>query len=98
MWFLSDESSTIPVQAIINYEITSLDRLIQIGKWEISKEDFRSWTLLGDEMYAYDLEIPAQSDVIDKDIILTVTLDNGDNLVYENKIKHTASLDNCKFS
>jgi len=98
MWFLPDESSTVPVQGIINYEITSPDKLIQIGRLEISKDDFRSWTLLGDEMYAYDFEIPAESDVVDKDIIFTVTLDNGDNLVYENKIKHTPSLDNCKFS
>jgi len=98
MWFLPDESSTVPVQAIINYEITSPDKLIQIGRMEISKEDFRSWILLGKEMYAYNFEIPAESDVNDKDIIFTVTLDNGDNLVYEDKIKHMASLDNCKFS
>jgi len=25
-------------------------------------------------------------------------VDGGNNLVYENKIKHIASLDNCKFS
>jgi len=98
MWFSQDESTPVPVQAIINYEITSLDKLIQIGKMEISKDDFINWTLFGNEMYAYDFEIPAESDVNDKDIILTVTLDNGDKLVYENKIKHTASLDNCKFS
>jgi len=98
MWFLPDESSTVPVQAIINYEITSPDKLIQIGRIEISKEDFRSWTLSGKEMYEYDLEIPVTSDVIDKDIIFTVTLDNGDNLVYEDKIKQIDSLDNCKFS
>ena len=98
MWFLPDESSTVPVQAIINYEITSLDKLIQIGKMEISKDDFRSWTLLGDEMYAYDFEIPTQSDVNDKDVIFTVTLENGENLVYEDKIKYIDSLDNCKFS
>ena len=98
MWFLPDESSTVPVQAIINYEITSPDKLIQIGRMEISKEDFRSWTLSGKEMYAYDFEIPVKSDVIDKDIIFTGTLDNGDNLVYEDKIKQIDSLDNCKFS
>jgi len=98
MWFLSDESTTVPVQAIINYEITSPDKLIQIGKMEISKEDFRSWTLLGKEMYEYDFEIPVKNDVIDKDIIFTVTLDNGGNLVYEDKIKQIDSLDNCKFS
>jgi len=98
MWFLPDESSTVPVQGILNYEITSPDKLIQIGRIEISKEDFRSWSLSGKEMYEYDLEIPVTSDVIDKDIIFTVTLENGDNLVYEDKIKHIDSLDNCKFS
>ena len=98
MWFLPDESSTVPVQGILNYEITSPDKLIQIGRIEISKEDFRSWTLSGKEMYEYNLEIPVTSDVIDKDIIFTVTLENGDNLVYEDKIKHIDSLDNCKFS
>jgi len=54
MWFLQDEFTTVPVQAIINYQITSPDKLIQIGRMEISKEDFRSWTLLGKEMYAHD--------------------------------------------
>jgi len=98
MWFLPDESSTVPVHAIINYKITSPDKLIQMGRMEISKEDFRSWTLFGKEMYAYYFQIPVESDMIDKDIIFTVTLDNGDNLVYEDKIKHTDSLDNCKFS
>jgi len=97
MWFSQDEFITVPVQAIINYEITSPDKLIQKGRMEISKDDFRNWRLLGNEMYAYDFEIPAKSDVIDKDIILTVVLDRGNNLVYEDRIKHTASLDNCKF-
>jgi len=36
--------------------------------------------------------------MIDKDIIFTVSLDNGDNLVYEDKIEQIDSLDNCKFS
>ena len=98
MWFSHVEFITVPVQAIINYEISSPDKLIQIGKMEISKDDFRNWTRFGNEMYSYDFQIPAESDVNDKDIIFTVTLDNGDNLVYEDKIKHTASLDNCKFS
>ena len=98
MWFLPDESSTVPVQGIINYEITSPDKLIQIGRMEISKDDFRNWALLGNEMYAYDFEIPVKKDVINKDLIFTVTLDNGDNLVYEDKIKQIDSLDNCKFS
>jgi len=98
MWFLPDESSTVPVQGIIFYEITSPDKLIQIGTWKISKGDFRNWNLLGKEMYAYDFEFLTKSNVIDKDIIFTVTLDNGDNLVYEDKIKQIDSLDNCKFS
>jgi len=98
MWFFRDELTTIPVRATINYEINDLDDLIQVGKIKISPENFVSWNLLGNEMYSYDFEIPAQSDVTDKNIIFDVMLDDGGNLVYEDTIKHLTSLDNCKFS
>jgi len=98
MWFFRDELTTIPVQATINYEINNLDDLIEEGRIKISPKNFRNWNLLGNEMYAYDFEIPVQSNVTGKNLILTVTLDGGGNLVYEDKIKHLTSLDNCRFS
>jgi len=98
MWFLRDELTTIPVRATINYEINDLDDLIEEGRIKISPENFRNWKLLGNEMYAYDFEIPVQSNVTDKNLILTVMLDGGGNLVYEDTIKHLTSLDNCRFS
>jgi len=98
MWFFHDELTTIPVRATINYEINNLDDLIEDGRIKISLENFENWNLLGNEMYAYNFEIPVQSNVTGKNIILTVTLDGGGNLVYEDKIKHLTSLDNCRFS
>ncbi len=98
MWFFRDELTTIPVRATINYEINDLDDLIQVGRIKISPENFRNWKLFGNEMYAYDFEIPVQSNVTGKNIILTVMLDGGSNLVYEDTIKRLTSLDNCRFS
>ncbi len=98
MWFFRDELTTIPVRATINYEINDLDDWIQVGRIKISPENFRNWKLFGNEMYAYDFEIPVQSNVTGKNLILTVMLDGGGNLVYEDKIKHLTSLDNCRFS
>jgi len=98
MWFFRDELTTIPVQATINYEINNLDDLIEEGRIKISPENFRNWKLFGNEMYAYDFEIPVQSNVTDKNLIFTVMLDDGSNLVYEDTIKHLTSLDNCRFS
>jgi len=98
MWFFHDELTTIPVRATINYEINNLDDLIEDGRIKISPENFENWNLLGNEMYAYNFEIPVQSNVTGKNIILTVMLDGGSNLVYEDKIKHLTSLDNCRFS
>jgi len=98
MWFLRDELTTMPVRATINYEINDLDDLIEEGRIKITPGDFVSWNLLRNEMFAYLFEIPVQSNVTDKNLILTVTLDGGGNLVYEDKIKHLTSLDNCRFS
>jgi len=98
MWFLVDETTTVPVMATINYEINSLDELIEEGIIKISPEDFRNWKLFGNEMYAYNFEIPVKNNVSGNNIILTVVLDEGDNLVYEDTIMHVSSLDNCTFS
>ena len=98
MWFFREELITIPVRATINYEINNIDDLIEEGRIKISPENFRNWNLLGNEMYAYDFEIPVQSNVTNKNLILTVMLDGGGDLVYENTIKRLTSLDNCRFS
>ncbi len=98
LWFLLDETTTVPVSATVNYEINDLEDLIEEGKIRISPEDFLNWKLFGKEMYAYDFEIPVKSNVEGNDVIITIMVDGGNNLVYENKIKHIASLDNCKFS
>jgi len=97
MWFSPEESSTVPVHAIINFEINSPEKLIQEGGKEIFKEDFIKWKLSEKEMYAYDFQIPVENDVIDNEIVFTVILESGNNLVYEGKIKQIDSLDNCKF-
>jgi len=49
-------------------------------------------------MYVYYFEIPVKSNVDGNDIIITVMVDGGNNLVYEDKIKHIDSLEDCKFS
>ncbi len=98
MWFFRDELTTLPVRATINYEINDLNDLIEEGRIKITPENFRNWNLLGNEMYTYDFEIPVQSNVTDKNLILTVMLDGGGNLVYEDTIKRLTSLDNCKYS
>ena len=98
LWFLLDEYTTVPVSATVNYEIYGLEGLIEEGKIRISPEDFKNWDLFGREIYAYDFEIPVKSNVEGNDLIITVLVDGGNNLVYEDKIKHIDSLDNCKFS
>lgn len=98
MWFLRDELTTMPVRATINYEINDLDDLIEEGRIKITPENFEGWNLLGNEIFAYFFEIPVQSNVTDKNLIFTVMLDGGGNLVYEDTIKRLTSLDNCKFS
>jgi len=98
MWFLPDESTTIPVRATINYEISGLDDFIQVGKIKITPKDFVSWNLLRNQMFAYLFEIPVQSNVTDTNLIFTVMLDGGSTLVYEDTIKRLTSLDNCIFS
>ncbi len=97
LWFLLDETTTVPVSATVNYEINDLEDLIEEGKIRISPEDFRNWKLFGKEMYAYDFKIPVKSNVECNDLLISVMVDGGNNLVYEDKIKHIASLDNCKF-
>jgi len=98
MWFFLDEFTTVPVRATVNYEISSLDELIEEGIIKISPEDFGNWKLFGNEMYTYDFQIPVKNNVSGNNIILTVVLDNGNNLVYEDTIMHISSLDNCTFS
>jgi len=98
MWFFLDEFTTVPVRATVNYEISSLDELIEEGIIKISPEDFGNWKLFGNEMYTYDFQIPVKNNVSGNNIILTVVLDNGNNLVYEDTIMHVSSLDNCTFS
>jgi len=98
LWFLLDKTTTVPVSAIVNYEIYGLEGLIEGGKIRISPEDFKNWNLFGREIYAYDFEFPVKSNVEGNDVIITVMVDGGNNLVYEDKIKHIDSLDNCKFS
>jgi len=98
MWFIRDELTTMPVRATINYEISDLDGLIEEGEIKITPENFVSWNLLGNEIFAYFFEIPVQSNVTDKNLIFTVMLDGGGNLVYEDTIKRLTSLDNCRFS
>ena len=98
LWFLLNETTTVPVSATVNYEIKYLDDLIEEGKIRISPEDFRNWKLIGREMYVYDFEIPVKSNVEGNDLLISVKVDGGNNLVYEDKIKHFDSLDNCKFS
>ncbi len=97
MWFIRDESTTLPVRATINYEISDIDDLIEEGEIKITPENFVSWDLLRNQMFAYLFEIPVQSNVTDNYLIITVTLDGGGNLVYENTIPRLPSLDNCKF-
>ena len=97
LWFLLDETTTVPVSATVNYEINDLEDLIEEGKIRISPKDFKNWDLFGREIYAYDFEIPVKSNVEGNDVIITVMVDGGNNLVYEDKIKHIDSLDNCKF-
>jgi len=98
MWFFLDEFTTVPIMATVNYEISSLDELIEEGIIKISPEDFRNWKLFGNKMYAYDFQIPVKNNLSGNKIVLTVVLDNGNNLVYEDKIMHISSLDNCTFS
>ncbi len=98
MWFIRDELTTLPVRATINYEISDLDDLIEEGEIKITPKDFVSWNLLRNQMFAYLFEIPVQSNVTDKNLIFTVMLDGGSNLVYENTIKRLTSLDNCRYS
>ena len=98
MWFIRGELITLPVRATINYEISDLDDLIEEGEIKITPENFVSWNLLRNQMFAYLFEIPVQSNVTDKNLIFTVMLDGGGNLVYENTIKRLTSLDNCKYS
>ena len=98
MWFYRDELTTIPVRATINYEINDLDDLIEEGEIKITPENFEIWNVFGNEMYLYYFEIPVQSNVTDKNLIFTVMLDGGSNLVYEDTIKRLTSLDNCRFS
>jgi len=98
MWFLREKLKTIPVRATINYEINSLGNLVEEGQIKITPEDFRTWNLMGTEVYAYDFEIPVQSNVTGKNLILTAKQDGGENLVYEDTIKRLTSLDNCKWN
>ena len=98
MWFLREKLKTIPVRATINYEINNLGNLVEEGRIKITPEDFRIWKIFGNEMYAYDFEIPVQSNVTDKNLIFTAMLDGGGSLVYENTIKRLTSLDNCKWN
>ena len=98
MWFLREKLKTIPVRATINYEINNLGNLVEEGRIKITPEDFRIWKIFGNEMYAYDFEIPVQSNVTDKNLIFTAMLDGGGSLVYENTIKHLTSLENCKWN
>lgn len=98
MWFLREKLKTIPVRATINYEINNLGNLVEEGRIKITPEDFRIWKIFGTEMYAYDFEIPVQSNVTDKNLIFIAMLDGGGSLVYENTIKRLTSLDNCKWS
>ncbi len=98
MWFIRDELTTIPVRATINYEINDLDDLIEEGEIKITPENFEIWNVFGNEVYLYYFEIPVQSNVTDKNLIFTVMLDGGGNLVYEDTIKRLTSLDNCRFS
>ena len=98
MWFIRDELTTLPVRATINYEISDLDDLIEEGEIKITPENFVSWNLLRNQMFAYLFEIPVQSNVTDTNLIFTVMLDGGSTLVYENTIKRLTSLDNCRYS
>jgi len=98
MWFIRDELTTMPVRATINYEISDLDGLIEEGEIKIIPENFVSWDLLRNQMFAYLFEIPVQSNVTDTNLIFTVMLDSGSTLVYEDTIKRLTSLDNCRFS
>jgi len=98
MWFIRDESTTLPVRATINYEISDLDDLIEEGEIKITPKDFVSWNLLRNQMFAYLFEIPVQSNVTDTNLIFTVMLDGGSTLVYEDTIKRLTSLDNCRYS
>lgn len=40
---------------------------------------------MGTEVYAYDFEIPVQSNVTGNNLILTVIQDVGENLFFENR-------------
>ena len=97
MWFIRDELTTLPVRATINYEISDLDDLIEEGEIKITPENFVSWNLLRNQMFAYLFEIPVQSNVTDTNLIFTVMLDGGSTLVYEDTIKRLTSLDNCSW-
>jgi len=98
MWFLREKLKTIPVRATINYEINNLGNLVEEGRIKITPEDFRIWKMFGTEVYAYDFEIPVESNVTDKNLIFTAMLDGGGSLVYEDTIKRLTSLDNCKWN
>jgi len=97
MWFLREKLKTIPVMATIHYEINNLDELVEKGRIKITPDDFRIWNIMGTEVYAYDFEIPVQSNVTGKNLIFTAMLNGGGTLVYEDTIKRLTSLDNCKF-
>jgi len=97
MWFIRDEVTTLTVRATINYEISDLDGLIEEGEIKITPENFVTWNLLRNQMFAYLFEIPVQSNVTDTNLIFTVMLDGGSTLVYEDTIKRLTSLDNCSW-
>ena len=97
MWFIRDEVTTLTVRATINYEISDLDGLIEEGEIKITPENFVSWNLFRNPMFAYLFEIPVQSNVTDTNLIFTVMLDDGSTLVYEDTIKRLTSLDNCSW-
>jgi len=98
MWFIRDESNTLTVRATINYEISDLDDLIEEGEIKITPENFVSWNLFRNQMFAYLFEIPVQSNVTDTNLIFTVMLDDGSTLVYEDTIKRLTSLKNCSWT
>ena len=97
MWFLREKLKTIPIMATINYEINNQDELVEEGRIKITPEDFRTWNLMGSEVYVYDFEFSVQSNVTGKYLIFTVMQEGGENLVYEDTINHLTSLDNCKW-
>jgi len=98
MWFIRDEVTTLTVRATINYEISDLDGLIKEGEIKITPENFVTWNLFRNPMFAYLFEIPVQSNVTDTNLIFTVMLDGGSTLVYEDTIKRLTSLKNCSWT